>query len=96
MKRSRLSRKGSKARKSRMEYLTKAKMLIDKDDPFIYDVAVNMFPAQIVGNVKHTRIFLEAVADAVEEDDKRPVFISEPYGLPRELQSTGKFKRLKK
>ena len=27
---------------------------------------------------------------------KKPIFIKEPYGLPRELQPTGKFKREKK
>ena len=27
---------------------------------------------------------------------KKPIFIKEPFGLPRELQPTGKFRRLKK
>jgi len=53
-----------------MDYEKKAKQLIEKDDPYIYDVAVNMFPAQIVGNVKHTTRFREAVIRQLKEDER--------------------------
>jgi hypothetical protein len=48
--------------------LEMAERLIKKDDPLIYDAAANMFPAQIVGNVKHTTAFKMAVARWLKEN----------------------------
>lgn len=43
-----------------------ARIAIEQDDPCIYDVAANC--GQIVGNVRNTHLFLELVADWIEEE----------------------------
>lgn len=50
------------------KYLEQAKKLIEKRDPIIYDVASNLFPAQIVGNVKHMSFFQKAVAEWIKKN----------------------------
>ena len=36
------------------------------------------------------------IAKEIKNERKKPIFIKEPYGLPYELQPTGKFRKLKK
>ena len=50
--------------------LKRAERLIEKDDPVIYDVAVNLVPNQIVGNVKHMRFFRYEVARWISGEDE--------------------------
>lgn len=52
-----------RARRSLEARLELARRLIEKDDERIHDVAGNV--GQIVGNVKHMRWFLEAVAEEI-------------------------------
>jgi hypothetical protein len=52
------------------KYVYKAQHLIDRNDPYIYGVASNLFPAQIVGNVKNTKTFLNMVAEKLQKDEE--------------------------
>ena len=46
---------------------------IEKDSQIIYDAANNMFPAQIVDNVKHTLRFKIAVAEWIHQNKIKKV-----------------------
>jgi len=55
-----------------------AQELIDNDDERIYDVAANV--GQIVGNVKHMKWFLEAVAADLDDDEVLEYYAMRPEG----------------
>jgi hypothetical protein len=40
---------------------TRARKAVDNDESWLWNVATDMSPPQILDNVKHTRIFREAV-----------------------------------
>ena len=52
--------------KTAQDLLSRAEEAIENDEDFIYDVAANV--GQMVGNVKHMRWFLRAVANWLIED----------------------------
>ena len=51
--------------------IKKAEKAIARNDPVIYDAADNMSPPQIVGNVKHMKVFKLAVARFIKQGEFR-------------------------
>jgi hypothetical protein len=87
------------------KYMEKAEKLIKRGDSRVYDVASNMFPAQIVENVSHMRVFKLAVARSLLDDDFADAFYDENYKkmssllgkkVTSQIQAETEFEKFKK
>jgi len=87
------------------KYIEKAEKLIKRGDSKVYDIAANMFPAQIVENVRHMKVFKLAVAKALLDDDFADAFYDENYKkmsmllgkkITNQKQAESEFEKFKK